>query len=122
MSNLGQFIKNERDAVGLSQDELGAICGISDATIQRIETGKTKQPGWELLCKIAKAVKIHPFEILKESGYITDEDISPSHRLNGLEDLDRNEFQSVQVYIDFMMYRKNNCKNSKEELESCHID
>lgn len=111
MFNLGQFIKDKRDAVGLSLDELGAICGISDATIQRIETGKTKRPGWDLLCKIAKAVKIHPFEILKESGYITDEDISPSHRLNGLEDLNGSELQSVQVYIDFMVFRKNYCKN-----------
>lgn len=122
MSNLGQFIKNKRDAVGLSQNELGSICGITDATIQRIESGKTRKPGWELLCKIAKAIKIHPFEILKESGYITDEDISPSQRLNGLEDLDENELQSVQVYIDFMLFRKNNCNHLKEELDSCHID
>ena len=114
MSNLGQFIKNKRDAVGLSQKELGASCGISDAAIQRIETGKTKKPGWELLCKIAKAAKIHPFEILKESGYITDSDINPSLRLNGLEALDSNELQSLQMYIDFMMFKKSR-NGPKEE-------
>lgn len=116
MSNLGQLIKNKRDAVGLSQKELGTNCGISDAAIQRIETGKTKKPGWELLCRIANAVNIHPFEILKEAGYITDADISPCHKLNGLEALDGSELESVQLYIDFVLFRKNKCSSSKEEL------
>jgi len=116
MSDLGQFIKSKRDTVGLSQKELGAICGISDAAIQRIETGKTKKPGWELLCRIANAVNVHPFEILKEAGYISDADISPSHKLIGLEELDGSELDSVQMYIDFVLFRKNKCSSSKEEL------
>ncbi len=116
MINLGQFIKNKRETSGLSLKALSVRCGISDTAIQRIETGQTSRPCWESLCKIAKELKIHPFVILKEAGYITDADISPSLKLERLDELDCSELQSIQDYIDFVIFRKNNSRKSKEAL------
>ena len=55
MLELGQFIKEKRESAGLSQKALGEAAGISDSAVQRIESGSRKTPGWETLCKIAKA-------------------------------------------------------------------
>lgn len=60
--------------------------------------------------------KDEDFQFLKEAGYISDADISPSHKLIGLEELDGSELDSVQMYIDFVLFRKNKCSSSKEEL------
>lgn len=122
MSNLGQFIRTKRETAGLSLKKVAHLCGTTDTAIQRIETGKTKNPGWEQLCKIAKAVQIHPFEILKEFGYITDSDINPILRLNGLDALDDYELQLVQIYVDFMIFRKKDTRKSREELLACSTD
>ncbi|MDN5973022.1 helix-turn-helix domain-containing protein [Bifidobacterium crudilactis] len=119
MFNLGLYIKKKRNALGLSQKKLGQLCQISDASIQRIEIGETKQPGWGILCKISNALDIHPFEILKEAGYITDDDISPVCKLNGLNYLDSGDLQSVQVYIDFIIFKKNN--NHDQKGDSNHV-
>ena len=39
--------------------------------ILKIENGTRKKPSWEHLCKIAKALNFHPFEVLLNAGYDT---------------------------------------------------
>ena len=103
MLELGQFIKEKREAVGLSQKALGTAAGISDSAIQRIEAGSRKNPGWDTLCKIAKALGIHPFEILQNAGYITAEDLKPySQPIKGLDELNQIELRYVQLFADFI--------------------
>ena len=69
MPNLGQMIKDKREAAGLSQKKLGTACGLSDSEIMKIENGQRKTPSWRNLCRIAQALEFHPFEILLEAGY-----------------------------------------------------
>jgi len=103
MLELGQFIKEKREAAGLSQKALGAAAGISDSAVQRIEAGERKTPGWDTLCKIAKALDFHPFEILQNAGYITAEDLKPySQPLQGLSELNQTELKYVQLFADFI--------------------
>lgn len=103
MLELGQFIKEKREAAGMSQKALGEAAGISDSAIQRIEAGQRKTPGWDTLCKIAKALDIHPFEILQNAGYITIEDLQPySSPVRGLSDLNERELRYVQLFTDFV--------------------
>ena len=56
MSDLGNYIKEKRIQAGLSYKELSIMTGISDTSLQRMETGKTGMPRWENLCSIAKAL------------------------------------------------------------------
>lgn len=103
MLELGQFIKEKRESAGLSQKALGEAAGISDSAVQRIESGSRKTPGWETLCKIAKALDFHPFEILQNAGYITVEDLKPySQPVKGLGELNQAELRYVQLFADFI--------------------
>lgn len=106
MPNLGDMIKEKREAVGLSQKKLAEACSLSDSEIMKIESGRRETPSWKNLCKIAKALDFHPFEILLAAGYITEEDISPSIRLRGLDKLDEKGMATVQLFIDFIISRK----------------
>lgn len=116
MSDLGLFIKNKRQAFGLSQKRLGSACGLSDTEIMKIENGSRKKPNWENLCKIAKALDLHPFELLLAAGYISEKDVHPSIRLRGLENLDSNEINYLQLLIDFVILRKNTDEYAKGGL------
>lgn len=112
MLELGQFIKEKREASGMSQKTLGEAAGISDSAIQRIEAGTRKSPGWDTLCKIAKALEIHPFVILQSAGYITTEDLQPySPSIKGLSDLNERELQCVQLFTDFVKAQRSSEKN-----------
>ena len=42
MPNLGEMIKNKREAAGLSQKRLGTACGLSDSEIMKIEAQNSK--------------------------------------------------------------------------------
>lgn len=42
MPNLGEMIKNKREAAGLSQKRLGTACGLSDSEIMKIEMDSAK--------------------------------------------------------------------------------
>ncbi len=116
MLNLGNLIKEKREAVGLSQKSLAVACNISDSEIMRIENGYRKTPSWRNLCKIAKVLDFHPFEILLAAGYITTKDINPNIRLHRLDKLDREDISTVQLFIDFIISRKNMKLSSKGDL------
>lgn len=116
MSNLGRIIKEKREALGLSQKKLGDACGLSDSEIYKIETGERKKPNWENLCKIARELKVHPFGFLLEAGYISESDIHPTAKLQGLEQLNSCEIDNVQLFIDFIISKKSNEGNSKGGL------
>ncbi len=106
MPNLGQMIKDKREAAGLSQKKLGTACGLSDSEIMKIENGQRKTPSWRNLCRIAQALEFHPFEILLEAGYITENDINPGVRIHGLDKLDDKDIETVQLFVDFVISRK----------------
>jgi transcriptional regulator with XRE-family HTH domain len=111
MSDLGAFIKQKRESSGLTQKQLGDAIGISDAEIQRIENGLRKTPNWKNLCKIAKALNFHPFEILLCAGYITESDFKATSLISGLDDLDDNELHTVQLFVNFIKTQRNQAKN-----------
>ncbi len=106
MFDLGQFVKTKRKELGLSQDKLAKASGVSDSTIKRIEDGSRKTPNWENLCKIARALQTHPFEILLKAGYIEPSDIQPDMKLHGLESLSDSEIGTVQLFVDFLNSRR----------------
>lgn len=116
MPNLGEMIKNKREAAGLSQKRLGSACGLSDSEIMKIENGQRKTPNWKNLCKIAQVLDFHPFEILLAAGYITEHDINPEARLHGLDKLNENDIEIIQLLVDFVISRKGTDRNPEGGL------
>ena len=109
MSSLGQFIKSKRESSGLSLKKLSSATGISDTEILKIEKGTRKKPSWEHLCKIAKALDFHPFEVLLNAGYISENDIHPPLLINGLDELNEQQLKTVQLFVDFIKTQEKNC-------------
>ena len=116
MPNLGKYIKEQRRRQGLSQKEFGRCCGLSDATIQRIEGGRTSIPNPNHLCKIAAALHITRFNILKIAGYITEEDPAPAQKIQRLAELSDDDLNELQLFIDFLIQRKKYTRGGTECL------
>ena len=111
MPNLGQFIKSKRESSGLSLKKLSSATGISDTEILKIENGTRKKPSWEHLCEIAKALNFHPFEVLLSAGYISENDIHPPLLISGLEDLNEQQLNTVQLFVNFIKTQEKTCLN-----------
>lgn len=64
----GPRLKSLREAAWLNQDELGEMSGLTGHTIMRIEKGHTKHPTRPTLRKIARALKVHPDDLIKKDA------------------------------------------------------
>lgn len=114
MKDLGRYIKEHRKQRGFTQKQLGLQCGLSDATIQRLEGGLISRPACNNLCKIADALNIRRFHLLRLAGYAAEEDISSFQNIHGLADLSDEDMNELQLFIDFLLYRKHLQKGGTE--------
>lgn len=65
----GERIKRARKAAGLTQQELGELLGVSGSMIGQYESNLRK-PKHETLLKIAKALKVMPYELYSEISWV----------------------------------------------------
>jgi len=56
--SLAEQIKKYRQQKGLSQDKLARLAEIAFSTLAKIETGAAKQPTFDTIAKIAKALNV----------------------------------------------------------------
>lgn len=61
---LSRVIKTLRQEKGLSQKALAEQCGVTDAYITMLESGKRKNPSLEILKKLSKALGVPVTELL----------------------------------------------------------
>ena len=78
---LGEFMKNRRNELDMSRNQLANKAGISHTEVHRIETGERKQPSLIVLCAIADALNMPQEELLKVAGYAPSDDTSAVERL-----------------------------------------
>ena len=64
-STIGKNIKKYREKLGISQDKLSKLAGITLHTITKIECGATPDPRIETVKKIADALGVSVDELLK---------------------------------------------------------
>ena len=55
---LGEALRKEREARGLSLRDLQELAGVPFPTIGRIERGRTRTPGFYIVAKVAKALRM----------------------------------------------------------------
>ncbi len=65
LSTIGKNIKKYRKKLGISQDKLSKLAGITVHTITKIESGVTPDPRIKTIKKIAKALDISVDKLLK---------------------------------------------------------
>ena len=78
---LGELMKNRRNELDMSRNQLANKAGISHTEVHRIETGERKQPSLKVLCAIADALNMPQEELLKVAGYAPSDDTSAVERL-----------------------------------------
>ncbi len=64
LKNLGINIKKHRKALKLTQRELGIQIDVSEAYIRFLEKS-TRKPSIDVLGRLADALKVEPYELLK---------------------------------------------------------
>jgi len=65
LPTIAKNIKKYRDKLGISQDKLSKLAGVTLHTIAKIEPGSTSDPRIETVKKIAKALKITLDDLIK---------------------------------------------------------
>jgi len=65
ISTIAKNIKKYRNKMGVSQDKLSKLAGITSHTITKIESGATPDPRIETIRKIANALNVSVDDLLK---------------------------------------------------------
>lgn len=66
LSSIAKNIKKYRDKLGISQDKLSKLAGVTLHTLTKIETGATPDPRIETLKKIARGLDVSVDNLIKE--------------------------------------------------------
>jgi transcriptional regulator with XRE-family HTH domain len=61
----GQLIKEKRISLNISQRKLAKICGVSDSTICRLESGNTIDPTIKVLKLLSEALDLDFINLVK---------------------------------------------------------
>jgi DNA-binding XRE family transcriptional regulator len=56
-------LRARRKELRLTQVELAARAGVTQAVITDLETGRNRNPSWQIVGKLARALKIDPSEL-----------------------------------------------------------
>lgn len=56
-------LRTARRLKDITQEQLADLAGVDKTTISDIERGKNRNPSWETVARIAKALDVEPHEI-----------------------------------------------------------
>ena len=107
--DIGNNIRQIREAKGLSQKELVSAIGMGAPMYSRIETGKT-EPSLSSLEKIARALGVGMCQLFEAGGAPVTEtrayDASPMERLRLIDTLSEEEKRTVFTIVDAFVGKK----------------
>lgn len=72
---IGDVIYKARQEIGLSQEKLGELCGLSHSAICKIENGR-RTPSAATLCALAPHLGLPKIELLIAGGYLNEIDVT----------------------------------------------
>lgn len=102
--NIGEYIRNRRNELKLSQRDLAIKSNISNAEISRIESGMRKQPSPETLKAIAAVLNSNINDLYEAAGYLenpTDSSFDESKYFY-IGDLTDSEIDQLKKYVLFL--------------------
>lgn len=109
--NFGDYLKDRRKEIGLSQRQLSELSGVSNTEISRLESGYRQNPSPKILKAIAPYLGVSYSDLLKEAGYIDESideealslniqkatDINLSPIFNDLKDVQNIDFIKLMI-------------------------
>lgn len=100
-SDLGGFIRQQRERANLSLRRLAEKAGVSNPYLSQIERG-IRRPSAEILKRLSRALEVSAHSLYKRAGLI-DEDLPPASVLEAIESDERLDSDQKKVLLD--MYR-----------------
>jgi transcriptional regulator with XRE-family HTH domain len=80
LTELGEFIRNQREVASMSVRRLADLAGVSNPYLSQIERG-LRRPSAEILQQLAKALKISVETLYVQAGLLSDDEAAaPSVR------------------------------------------
>lgn len=76
--SLGEAIRRIRESKRITLEALGKRCGISHAGLSKIERGETKEPAFETIVKVAKALNVPLDHLVKMAEGQDSDEASPT--------------------------------------------
>jgi len=117
-SDLGEFIRQQRERANLSLRRLAEKAEISNPYLSQIERG-IRRPSAEILKNLSRALEISASSLYSKAGLI-DEDLPPATVFEAIEADERLAADQKKVLLD--MYRalvRTNGSRPEETQESC---
>ena len=115
-SDLGEFIRQQRQRANLSLRRLADQAGISNPYLSQIERG-IRKPSAEILKSLSRALEISSNSLYKRAGLI-DEELPPASIFEAIEADERLDGDQKKVLLD--MYKalaRSNGSVTAEEQE-----
>lgn len=101
MKELGQLLKELREASGMSLNEVHKATGLHDSTVSRIERGESAEPPAKNLKKLADLYNGDIIQLYMACGYLTADDLKKYSRcFDGVELLTEEEHSAIQMQIN----------------------
>ncbi len=77
VASLGEAVRYYRDQAGLTQEQLAERLGVTREAVRKIETGKTRRPGNDLLRKMEDVIGLSYRRSLDLMGEVEPDDDDP---------------------------------------------
>ncbi|GAO43775.1 helix-turn-helix domain-containing protein [Flavihumibacter petaseus] len=102
---LGEFLKQRREAAGLTLRQIEEGAGVSNPYLSQLENGKIKRPSVNILYKVCSFLGIDFDEVLFYAGLI---DEHPA--FSDTQNITAEEQQQLLEYLEFLRSKKNTIK------------
>jgi transcriptional regulator with XRE-family HTH domain len=120
MGEIGDFIRERREAKKLSMRALGRMADVSNSEIYRIEIGERPNPSITVLKALSKALGVPTEEMLRKAGYKADEDTPLMEKL--FPDLKTEEQQQAAQRIIDGLARNTDLQGSDYDALVNHME
>lgn len=103
-SNLGAFIRQRREQLGIGLNEVARRTGLSQATLSKIERGQIDVPAPHRLQALARELGIDYEDLAALAGYLPTTKL-PAIRVylrQKYHDLTPDEIKQVDTYVEFL--------------------
>ncbi|WP_164971617.1 helix-turn-helix transcriptional regulator [Clostridium tetani] len=115
---MNEKIKNRREDLGLTLQDIGDFIGVSKATVQRYESGEIKNLKLESIEKLATILNVSPVYLTGWEESVTDNDKEDTKKTTLLSNFNKlNDIGKDKV----ITYTKDLLDNNKYSIEKDHL-
>jgi transcriptional regulator with XRE-family HTH domain len=118
-ANLGQFLRQRREQMGLSLRQLSERVGVHFSYLGRLEQGDYEEPKVRVLQRLAYVLEIDPADLAAYTGYTLPETLPNfTPYLRAKYDLSDDALRDLSDYFDFITTKYQIRPRDKESVNA----